>query len=132
MVPKGTNYENELERRLWKEGWASFRVAGSGTVSHESADVVAQKDGKLIMFEVKSFWPRSMPLDLQGDSEQLRALLERACVARPGDRWYEVDDSTNAYFALYNKGESAWRYAPWDEPIVSDWESLGRLFEVLR
>lgn len=47
-------YENELEKRLWDEEWASFRVAGSGCVDHESADIVACKNGRTLIIEVKT------------------------------------------------------------------------------
>jgi len=71
---KGASAERRLERRLWKNGWASFRVAGSGTVGHASADLVAIKDGAIVVFEVKTSKDYPVRID---EYEQLLELEER-------------------------------------------------------
>jgi len=79
-VPDGSNYERELEEKLWSKGWATFRVAGSGTVGHESADIIAAKDDVVIVFEVKSSSTDSFPIDVSDDSQQLLEIGNRANV----------------------------------------------------
>jgi Holliday junction resolvase len=51
---KGTNFERELIHVLWKSGFAAVRVAGSGSMSYPSPDIVASNGKITLAFEVKS------------------------------------------------------------------------------
>lgn len=112
MVTDGTKYERELEARLWHEGWASFRVAGSGTVRHASADIVAVRNNRVIMFEVKSCWERNMPLDVSEDSEQLRELEVRAIASKDGSPPSHLNVDFVAAFAVRIKDDDTWYACP--------------------
>ena len=54
MKRNASNYERDLLRRLWDLGFVAFRIAGSGSSSYPSADVIAVKSGKVYVFEVKT------------------------------------------------------------------------------
>lgn len=117
MPPRGDNYERELEARLWKEGFASFRVAGSGTVSHASADLVAIKDGDAVILDSKSIG--NLPVDLSDSSGQLKELYQRSGIM--------------CYYALKFKSEmgGAWRYAPFTETHISDPDAYNPMYKLL-
>ena len=51
---KGSNIERELIQMLWESGWAPVRVAGSGSAQIPSADIIAGKNGRVIIIECKS------------------------------------------------------------------------------
>lgn len=122
--PSGDNYEREFERRLWNEGWASFRVAGSGTVDHASADLVAIKNNRTLILEVKSF--NSLPIDLSGDSKQLAEIIHR--VGLDG----HVRNTWVGY-ALRKKGKGAidWYMASHGTTRITDTNRLKKPYEVL-
>lgn len=75
VAPGGTDAERRLEQRMWKQGFATWRVAGSGTVGHASADVVGIRNGRVEIFEVKSIG--SIPVDVSDESEQLEEIYQR-------------------------------------------------------
>ncbi len=51
---KGANFERELIREFWANGWSAVRAAGSGTVGEPVPDVVAIKDSRVILLECKA------------------------------------------------------------------------------
>jgi len=112
MVVDGSKYERELERRLWNEGWASFRVAGSGTVNHPSADVVALKKNRALVFEVKSCVEKNLPLGVRDDREQLMELEARAEGAGGHEESFGEGVDVMAVFAIRVKNDDAWYVYP--------------------
>ncbi|MEK6874574.1 MAG: Holliday junction resolvase Hjc [Nanoarchaeota archaeon] len=50
---KGTNAERELIHMFWKSGWVAARVAGSGSMSYPSPDIIAAKYPRIIVIEAK-------------------------------------------------------------------------------
>ncbi|AEA47236.1 Holliday junction resolvase Hjc [Archaeoglobus veneficus] len=53
MKGKGTRFERELIHRLWENGFAAVRSAGSGAMSYPMPDIVAGNGKKFLAFEVK-------------------------------------------------------------------------------
>lgn len=51
---KGTNAERELIHLFWSKGWAALRVAGSGSSSYPSPDVLASNAARILAIECKS------------------------------------------------------------------------------
>ncbi len=51
---KGTRSERELFRMFWENGWACLRTAGSGSTSFPAPDLIAGKNGRLLVIECKS------------------------------------------------------------------------------
>jgi|TARA_B100002003_G_C14103061_1_gene530530 Holliday junction resolvase len=50
---KGTNAERELIHKLWAEGYASIRSAGSGSMKYPSPDILAAKNQRILAIECK-------------------------------------------------------------------------------
>lgn len=50
----GSNYERELQRKLWDNGFVCIRVAGSGSSTYPAPDLIVIKNGKTSIIEVKS------------------------------------------------------------------------------
>lgn len=50
---KGTNAERELIHKLWANGFAAIRSAGSGSMRYPSPDILASKNNKTIAIECK-------------------------------------------------------------------------------
>ncbi|MET1124470.1 MAG: Holliday junction resolvase Hjc [Archaeoglobaceae archaeon] len=70
MKRKGTNFERELLEELWRNGFAAVRVAGSGSMSYPSPDIVASDGKRVLAFEVKM--RRKLPLHVKkGELEEL-------------------------------------------------------------
>lgn len=129
--PDGSSYERELESRLWNEGFASFRVAGSGTIGHSSADVVAFKNGHLFVFEVKSFKGDSLPLMLKENKSQMLDIIPR-CLPVDEVSAGDLDDhNVHAGYALRSKESDTWSYSPWYEHVIDSVAELRLLYEVL-
>lgn len=51
---KGLRAERDLLDKLWDQGLAAVRVAGSGSTSHPSTDLIAGYKGKIAIIEVKT------------------------------------------------------------------------------
>ncbi len=51
---KGSNAERELVNMFWKAGWASLRVAGSGSAPHTLPDIVAGNGMRRLAIECKA------------------------------------------------------------------------------
>jgi holliday junction resolvase Hjr len=54
MKSKGTFAERELIHKLWERGWYSVRVAGSGSTSYPSPDIIGGNGIRRIVVECKS------------------------------------------------------------------------------
>jgi len=54
MYEKGAKFERALVRDFWERGWSAMRSAGSGNTSLPAPDVIATRDGKIILVECKS------------------------------------------------------------------------------
>jgi len=50
---KGARFEREIIRKFWKYGWTAVRSAGSGSIKFPVPDVIAIKDGKILLIECK-------------------------------------------------------------------------------
>lgn len=50
---KGSSKERELVQKFWDQGWWSRRAGGSGAGSGASYDIIAAKDGVIILIELK-------------------------------------------------------------------------------
>ncbi len=99
MKSKGSRFERDLIEKLWKEGFAAVRVAGSGTASNPTPDVVAGNGKRYIAIEVKM--RRSLPLYLsQEEVEELKSFANTF--------------GAEAYIAL-KLPRREWRFFPLDE-----------------
>lgn len=50
---KGSNKERELVRAFRDQGWFARRAGGSGAGQHASYDIIAAKDGTILLIELK-------------------------------------------------------------------------------
>jgi len=95
---KGYAAENELLHTLYSMGWAVIRAPRSGRVGIPSPDILAAKDGRLIVVECKSrsgaFKVEKEQLD-QLDDWRLRARADPYIgwkIARKGWFFLKLDD----------------------------------------
>ena len=51
---KGTRAERELFHLFWENGFNSIRTAGSGSTSMPAPDLIAAKNGRVLVIECKS------------------------------------------------------------------------------
>ena len=51
---KGANFERTLVKKFWEHGFAAMRAAGSGSAPLPLPDIVAIKDGRVIVVECKT------------------------------------------------------------------------------
>jgi len=111
-MPNGTQYENEFERRLWDDGWATFRVAGSDTVDHASCDIIAVKGDRVVAIEVKSLNKKTFPYNVSKDSDQLDIIRRRGDI--------------ETYFAVRRKGvtRAKWVIYPGTSTMLVDDENV--------
>ena len=54
MKAKGSNAERELVSKFWKKGFASIRVAGSGSSRFPCPDILASNVTRTIAIEAKA------------------------------------------------------------------------------
>jgi len=73
---KGTNAERELVNILWDNGWASVRIAGSGSVKHPSPDIIAGKKGLVYVIECKTTYKLPKYLKIE-EVEELELFASR-------------------------------------------------------
>ena len=50
---KGSNAERDIIHKLWAEGFAAIRSAGSGSMRYPSPDILASKNGRILAIECK-------------------------------------------------------------------------------
>jgi len=65
---RGTNFERTLVKLFWENGFASLRVAGSGSAPLSLPDIIAIKKGRIIAIECKtcsndSFYLKNKDID---------------------------------------------------------------------
>ncbi|MEB3756802.1 MAG: Holliday junction resolvase [Desulfurococcales archaeon] len=77
---KGFYYERSLARKLWSKGFAVIRGPGSGGGSKDiiQPDLVAVKDGKIFVFEIKVRWKRNAIYIGKEKVERLKEFAKRA------------------------------------------------------
>ena len=68
-----SNYERELQKKLWENGFICIRVAGSGSSSYPAPDLIVIKNGKVSVIEVKSTRGSAIYLDYS-QMDQLKKL----------------------------------------------------------
>ena len=81
---RGADFERKLLAMFWERGWAAVRAAGSGTRPEPVPDIIAAKDGRLIIVECKS---------TKADRLSLKPAIEQLA------RFYEISGGS-AYMAL--------------------------------
>jgi len=54
MKIKGCRTERELLHKFYDEGWQACRVAGSGSTPLPAPDLIAGKDGRILVIECKA------------------------------------------------------------------------------
>lgn len=99
---RGFQHERELVRKFWKAGFAAVRGPASGAKVKVAVqpDVVAIKDGLVLVAEVKTMSRRSTLYVRREQVERLKEFAKRA-----GGR---------AYLAVKVIGEGSWRFVPVD------------------
>jgi len=75
-MKQGSNDERKLANRLRDEGWAAFRVAGSGSAQRAACDIVAINSSAILLIECKTFKDGDKAIRLDNDLGQLE-LLDR-------------------------------------------------------
>ncbi len=71
MKRKGSRFERELLDIFWREGFAAVRVAGSGSSSYPSPDLLVGNGKRFFALEVKM--RKDLPLYISG--ERVRELV---------------------------------------------------------
>lgn len=90
---KGTNAERDLIHKLWANGFAAIRSAGSGSMKYPSPDILAAKGGRVVAIECKVTKDQHKYLEKE-EIEDLRkfALIFNAepsiAVKFRGEEWY--------------------------------------------
>lgn len=105
-MKNGSNGERQLANRLDDEGWAVFRVAGSGSAQRPAADLVAVNEEAILVIECKTYKDENKRINVRADVQQLVDLS-----AMMG-RSYNDDNSREEHFiiALKRDGSSVWYY----------------------
>ncbi len=77
---KGFYYERSLARKLWAKGFAVVRGPGSGGGAKEivQPDLVAIRNGRIFVFEIKVRWKRSVIYLDRAKVERLKEFAKRA------------------------------------------------------
>ena len=77
---KGFYYERSLARKLWAKGFAVVRGPGSGGGAKEivQPDLVAIRNGRIFVFEIKVRWKRSVIYLDRVKVERLKEFAKRA------------------------------------------------------
>ena len=98
---KGVRFERALVHKFWKCGWSAIRSAGSGSVNLPVPDVIAMKDGKIILIECKSTHKDRLSLGkaIRSLSEFRKRSGGRAYLAIKfqgrGERFFDIDAISN-------------------------------------
>ncbi len=87
---KGTKAERDLLDRLWAHGIAAVRVAGSGSTSHPSSDIIAGYKGRLAIIEVKTTSKEVVYIP----QEEVNSMMRLASIMG-GDCWLAVKFSSD-------------------------------------
>lgn len=87
---KGTRVERYLLDKLWDQGIAAVRVAGSGSTGHPSTDLIAGYRGKIAVIEVKSTSKEVVYIP----SEEVTSMKRLADILG-GECWFAVKFSSD-------------------------------------
>lgn len=120
--PRGDTYERDLRDRLTEAGWAATRAAGSGTWEGDSADIVAVRDGEVLIIEMKSTHKDFESIDVRSDDEQLKRLHEKAS-RRDGD-------DVRTGYVVYVKHLGRWFFVPYGRDSITPEDLQTKLYEV--
>ena len=72
---KGINAERDLIHKFWSIGWASVRIAGSGSMKYPSADILATNKLRKLAIECKTSKETSKYLT-KDEVDQLKTFAE--------------------------------------------------------
>ncbi|MBS3112612.1 Holliday junction resolvase [Candidatus Woesearchaeota archaeon] len=108
---KGTNAERELVHMFWGVGWAGVRVAGSGSMSYPSPDVLAGNGIRRLAIECKAiherkkYFKRTEILELQEFSQKF-GVEPWIGIRFDNDQWYflnieDLNKSPNGFSATF-------------------------------
>ncbi len=73
---KGTRAERELLHLFWEQGWASSRMAGSGSIPLPSPDIIAGTKDRVLAIECKSI-KKGGKYFYKEEIEQLKEFADR-------------------------------------------------------
>ena len=109
LKSKGMNAERDLIHLFWGGGWASVRVAGSGSMRYPSADILATNKIRILAIECKTCIKESKYIP-QEDIEQLKTFSEMfsaepwIAIKFKGHEWYFVSledlETTNKSYMI--------------------------------
>ncbi len=92
---KGINAERDLIHKFWGSGWASLRIAGSGSMKYPSADILATNKLRRLAIECKTSIDKNKYLT-KSEVEQLKEFADLFC-AEP---WIAVKFSRHDWLFL--------------------------------
>jgi len=92
---KGTAAERELIHLFWKNNWAAFRAAGSGSIKYPVPDIIAGNNLRKLAIEVKSTKEEKKYLTRE-DIDKLRT-FSRMFGAEP---WFAIRFDKKQWFFL--------------------------------
>lgn len=98
---KGARGERELGELLSDRGFLWMRAPGSGTADRELPDVIAGKDGRLVVFEVKR-WSNDFTYEYLDKKEVEDLILFANCFAAE-------------YYVAYRFDRCSWQFRKKDE-----------------
>ncbi len=107
---------------FWDSGWAASRIAGSGSSSFFSPDVIAGKNGRVIVIEAKTTSDKKKYLTI----EEVEQLKEFASVFG-AEAWISVKFKNNnvKFVSLNNvKYTSKSVVVSEDDPLLFSFEDL--------
>jgi Holliday junction resolvase len=111
---KGAGKEYDLSEYLWEDGWWTTRQAASGAVGHEACDVMAIKNGRVLLFEVKT---GELPIRTDGQLAEAENRID----------FDEVDGG--AYNVYY--GDGSFKYTSADNTMIRE-DNLTMLIHLIR
>lgn len=98
----GKAAEHQLRRRLERAGWSVLRAPASGARSNTAVpDIVAMKQGRILVFEVKL---RDKPRSIYIEEYKYE-----------GVKKYAENAGAKAFLAVKIRGEEDFRVLPWEE-----------------
>lgn len=137
------NKERELVKLLRDNGWVAHRVAGSGggggpiringelTDIEPSCDVVASKNGITNHFEVKTFDPDNLPVDVSKDSKELAKIREAVYPHPSNFNSFGDGRKGDCYFAIIPKGSANWYIAPYSMKSIKQGPNYDHINTIL-
>lgn len=120
--PRGDKWERKLRDRMTRSSWAVTRAAGSGTWSGDSADIVAVRNGKVLILEVKSVHKDFDRVDVVSDDSQLVSIDNKASGSD--------GDTVRTGYAVYVKNLQRWYFVPCGRTTITPDDLTTKLYEV--